>query len=169
MRAYTTCPYFAKYFCYGMWGFLRALGRVTLTAAFHSRNPPLDEDKCNEGGGIPFTSRSKVDNLDIAQLRAANRLRPVSLPVELLGYVFELACQNIEIARLNTLSIYSISIGVSMVRGTRDAINSTCSWWREVALSTQALWRAIAILDMRDVRYLVDPGRFSAFIRRAGA
>jgi hypothetical protein len=87
----------------------------------------------------------------------------------LLGYVFKLACQNIKIARLNPLSMYSISTEVFTVRGTQNAeCNQLDMFLVEVALSTPAAWRAIAvILDMRDVRYLVDPAQFSAFIHSA--
>lgn len=81
--------------------------------------------------------------------------------MELLGYIFELACRNV------ALSIDSISKSVSMMRKTRNAISLTCSWWREAALSTSILWRAITIMDRNDVRHLTDPDRFSAYIQRA--
>ena len=81
--------------------------------------------------------------------------------MELLGYIFELACRNV------ALSIYSISKSVLMMRKTRNGISLTCSRWREAALSTSILWRAITIMDENDVRHLTDPDRFSAYIQRA--
>jgi len=100
--------------------------------------------------------------LNITQLRSVNQLQPVSsLPTELLGYIFELACRNV------ALSIDSISKSVLMMRKTRNAISLTCFRWREAALSTSVLWRAITIMNMNDVRHLTDPDRFLAYIERA--
>lgn len=89
-----------------------------------------------------------MDNLNIAQLRVVNHLQPVSsLPIELLRYIFELACRE------NVPSAMWSKIKVSKMRRTRSAINSTCFWWREVvALSTPILWRAITIMGEHDVR-----------------
>ena len=134
----------------------RALNRV-ITPTFHSLTAP-SKGKRDKGGGKTRTSRR------IAQLRAANQQQPIaSLPLELLSFIFELACLNVAACP------DSVSRSVSNLRRTRLAIGSTCFLWREVALSTPVLWHAIAIMNDCDVRRLIDLEEFSMYTQRAKA
>lgn len=85
---------------------------------------------------------AECDDIRLVKHRIENFQRPVvTLPPELLCFVFELAC-------LRNGQFYDQS-GLLCDRMTRSAINMTCCRWREIALRSPSLWGEITIKRSR--------------------
>lgn len=81
--------------------------------------------------GPALAARSAL--IRVTPFRKLNSLRPaLKLPSELLGDIFLMVC-------LSATEYGPIQ------RGYRDCITSTCHVWREVAISTTALWSSISL------------------------
>lgn len=93
--------------------------------------------------------RSHLQSLHIAHHRIQNgRLPAVALPLELLAYIFELACQKPAKPVAALLNSYA-----HVVRHMRSAISATCYSWRQAVLATPAVWSDIHMGSLTIVPY----------------
>lgn len=98
----------------------------------------------------------EIEALVSNERRTLNARQPaVTLPIEILQTIFELACA-LTTSTSEPYGYYTFRVEIDDFRNTRAAINLTCSRWREVALKSVGLWSHISMLCHIDPQYPED-------------
>ncbi|KAF8310374.1 hypothetical protein DL93DRAFT_2230301 [Clavulina sp. PMI_390] len=133
-----------------------------LTGSTSSSHTPQDDSLTQHAAeNLSRMSESLRDVAEVVEVasrqlnRHLNNLRqPMLLPVEILGYIFELACKPGDWPAYRRPSFDLLF----ECRETRLAIASSCSHFREVLLETPTAWSHIPILieESRDPNPLIS-------------